>query len=281
MRGAGIGLLKGVVVLLVVRHCIHVSYHLSYPTPTHLLKKVSRVEISRGVVWWLAKRWRSLLLAPIRKQIQILSSMSVHVTLLTSLLGHPSFHPDITVIQITARMSSKEKEPLLHSWIITLGRPPTADEFSMCLRVLDSKSYERVTNIPDPDEAWKSLVGRLIPHVLMDQRRAPRASWSLKESKYGKPYIVSQCILSCPPLFTVSYVSLMSCCFPMCATSCFSRYVDCYATFCSRSLMSPTSQFIIPLSLWFCVAGRTTEMTKKRLVTISHMLTISSAWHAR
>ncbi|CAE6488674.1 unnamed protein product [Rhizoctonia solani] len=86
-------------------------------------------------------------------------------------------------------MSSKEKEPLLHSWIITLGRPPTADEFSMCLRVLDTKSYERITNIPDPDEAWKSLVGRLIPYVLMDQRRAPRASWALKESKYGKPYI--------------------------------------------------------------------------------------------
>ncbi|EUC63049.1 4'-phosphopantetheinyl transferase [Rhizoctonia solani AG-3 Rhs1AP] len=94
-----------------------------------------------------------------------------------------------TVIQITAHMSSKEKEPLLHSWIITLGRPPTADEFSMCLRVLDNKSYERITNIPDPDEAWKSLVGRLIPYVLMDQRRAPRTSWSLKESKYGKPYI--------------------------------------------------------------------------------------------
>ncbi|CAE6508677.1 unnamed protein product [Rhizoctonia solani] len=86
-------------------------------------------------------------------------------------------------------MSSKEKEPLLHSWIITLGRPPTADEFSMCLRVLDTKSYERITDIPDPDEAWKSLVGRLIPYVLMDQRRAPRTSWSLKESKYGKPYI--------------------------------------------------------------------------------------------
>ncbi|CEL56629.1 L-aminoadipate-semialdehyde dehydrogenase-phosphopantetheinyl transferase OS=Xenopus laevis GN=aasdhppt PE=2 SV=1 [Rhizoctonia solani AG-1 IB] len=86
-------------------------------------------------------------------------------------------------------MASKEKEPLLHSWIITLGRPPTADEFSMCLRVLDTKSYDKITLIPDPDEAWKSLVGRLIPYVLMDQRRAPRTSWSLKETKYGKPYI--------------------------------------------------------------------------------------------
>ncbi|CAE6432040.1 unnamed protein product [Rhizoctonia solani] len=86
-------------------------------------------------------------------------------------------------------MSSKEKEPLLHSWIITLGRQPTADEFSMCLRVLDPNSYERITNILDPEEAWKSLVGRLIPYVLMDQRRAPRTSWSLKETKYGKPYI--------------------------------------------------------------------------------------------
>ncbi|KAG9094495.1 hypothetical protein FS749_012344 [Ceratobasidium sp. UAMH 11750] len=87
----------------------------------------------------------------------------------------------------TSRTS--EKEPLLHSWIITLGRQATADEFSMCLRVLDAKSYEKIISIPDPDEAWKSLVGRLIPYVLMDQRKAPRTSWSLKETKFGKPYI--------------------------------------------------------------------------------------------
>ncbi|KAG9094900.1 hypothetical protein FRC06_010353, partial [Ceratobasidium sp. 370] len=84
---------------------------------------------------------------------------------------------------------TSEKEPLLHSWIITLGRQATADEFSMCLRVLDAKSYEKIISIPDPDEAWKSLVGRLIPYVLMDQRKAPRTSWSLKETKFGKPYI--------------------------------------------------------------------------------------------
>ncbi|KAH7333611.1 hypothetical protein B0J17DRAFT_676082 [Rhizoctonia solani] len=116
--------------------------------------------------------------------------MSVHVTLLTYSILPPllpsRYHSNTNLSHV---MTSKDKEPLLHSWIITLGRAPTAEEFSMCLRVLDQKSYDRITNIPDPDEAWKSLVGRLIPYVLMDQRRAPRTSWALKETKYGKPFI--------------------------------------------------------------------------------------------
>lgn len=41
----------------------------------------------------------------------------------------------------------------------------------------------------------------------MDQRKAPRTSWSLNETKFGKPYIVSKCTHSSSPLDSRSHRS--------------------------------------------------------------------------
>jgi 4'-phosphopantetheinyl transferase len=80
--------------------------------------------------------------------------------------------------------------PDLFSWIISLNRPPTEEEYNLCLRCLDSVSRDKIMKIQDRDAAWRSLLGRLVVHVIMRQRQIPRDSWSIATTKYGKPYIL-------------------------------------------------------------------------------------------
>jgi len=77
----------------------------------------------------------------------------------------------------------------LYAWIITINREPTDAEFATCLRCLDDDSFAKVSAIPDRDDAWRSLLGRLIPCIVMKQRNVPRSAWSIKTTKAGKPYI--------------------------------------------------------------------------------------------
>ncbi|KAG8908252.1 hypothetical protein FRB99_008317 [Tulasnella sp. 403] len=83
----------------------------------------------------------------------------------------------------------QDREQPLYAWIITINREPTDAEFAICLRCLDDDSYYKVSAIPDRDDAWRSLLGRLIPSIVMKQRNVPRSAWSIKTTKAGKPYI--------------------------------------------------------------------------------------------
>lgn len=82
-----------------------------------------------------------------------------------------------------------EREQPLYAWIITINREPTDSEFATCLRCLDDESYQKICNIENRDDAWRSLLGRLIPCIVMKQRNVSRSAWSIKTTKAGKPYI--------------------------------------------------------------------------------------------
>ncbi|KAG9026923.1 hypothetical protein FRB95_008316 [Tulasnella sp. JGI-2019a] len=83
----------------------------------------------------------------------------------------------------------QDREQPLYAWIITINREPTDAEFALCLRCLDDESYYKICAIPDRDDAWRSLLGRLIPSIVMKQRNVPRNAWTIKTTKAGKPYI--------------------------------------------------------------------------------------------
>ncbi|KAG8936125.1 hypothetical protein FRC03_011161 [Tulasnella sp. 419] len=84
---------------------------------------------------------------------------------------------------------SSEREQPLYAWIISLNREPTPEEYAICLRCLDNDSFEKINKISRRDDAWRSLLGRLIPQIVMKQRQVPRHLWSIQTTKAGKPYI--------------------------------------------------------------------------------------------
>jgi len=91
--------------------------------------------------------------------------------------------------------STTEPGPPLYCWIINIDRPASIYEFQICFECLDRQSQDRVRGVTrkgTPQEAWASLLGRLIPHIIMTQRGFARGTWLIEGNEEGrKPRILA------------------------------------------------------------------------------------------
>ncbi|KAF8331858.1 uncharacterized protein EI90DRAFT_3055653 [Cantharellus anzutake] len=86
-------------------------------------------------------------------------------------------------------------DPPIYAWILTLNRLPTIEEYNICFQCLDKDSQTKVTNIlarsGDQYAAWSCLCGRLLPHIVMNQREIPISAWRIVGNEDGsKPSIL-------------------------------------------------------------------------------------------
>jgi len=90
---------------------------------------------------------------------------------------------------------SLSPEPPLYAWILSLNRIPSYEEYQLCFRCLDDPSRAKVAELVRDgrkDEAWACLCGRLLPHIVMNQRQIPPRAWYIHGNEDGaKPAIVS------------------------------------------------------------------------------------------
>lgn len=82
-----------------------------------------------------------------------------------------------------------DQDPPLYTWVLSVNREVTDEEFNQCMKCLDSESVARINSIERREDRLRSMLGRLVPHVVMKQRGIPRSDWSIKTTKHGKPYI--------------------------------------------------------------------------------------------
>ncbi|KAF8591732.1 hypothetical protein K439DRAFT_1626730 [Ramaria rubella] len=88
---------------------------------------------------------------------------------------------------------SSPKIPPLTVWAITINRKVSREEFALCTRNIDAKSKEKADKITDRNDAFRYVLAKLVPSLVMRNRHydRPPSQWHYNATKSGKDYIDS------------------------------------------------------------------------------------------
>ncbi|KAF8517856.1 hypothetical protein JB92DRAFT_3113358 [Gautieria morchelliformis] len=88
---------------------------------------------------------------------------------------------------------TRPREPPLTVWIVTLNRQVHREECALCTRYIDPDSQEKANRLTDRSEAFRYVMARLLPALVMRNRHCdlPPSQWHYSVTRSGKDYIDS------------------------------------------------------------------------------------------
>ncbi|KAF8317953.1 hypothetical protein DL93DRAFT_2095510 [Clavulina sp. PMI_390] len=91
-----------------------------------------------------------------------------------------------------------ETGPSLYCWIVTIDHLPPTSAFQLFYDCLDPASQEKLLRLNKTStqmDVAGCMIGRLIPHIIMNQRGVPPGAWTIRGNEDGqKPHLIAPTI---------------------------------------------------------------------------------------